>query len=269
MIALIESKKEELFDPCRRHGVKTLELFGSALSDRFDTEASDLDFLVEYGPERESLRDYFDFKFALEDLFGRDVDLIDAGAIRNPYFLEAIAGERTRVYADGPGGACPSPARSGRRVVTTPANGLPLRALQRLWDIQQAALRLASFAESGPPSTDRGQAILRAAAEGQILALGRALARGDEELPALPFRDTRSLAKVREALTLDASTVGDATIWEAVGDDLPPLLAEVEARLSGDPLAAPEGRASPPAESGATGGPVGFRKCTVFPASSA
>jgi hypothetical protein len=37
--------------------------------------------------------------FALTDLFGHDVDLVEIGAIHKPYFLRAIAKDRVVVYA--------------------------------------------------------------------------------------------------------------------------------------------------------------------------
>ncbi len=50
-------------------------------------------------PPTEHARDYFGLLFALTDLFGRDGDLVETGAIRNPYFLRAIAKDRVFVYA--------------------------------------------------------------------------------------------------------------------------------------------------------------------------
>ena len=34
---------------CRKYSVRRLVLFGSAVTDRFDTSRSDVDFLVEFG----------------------------------------------------------------------------------------------------------------------------------------------------------------------------------------------------------------------------
>jgi hypothetical protein len=34
-----------------------------------------------------------------QDLFGREVDLVETGAIRNPYFLRSIAKDRVLLYA--------------------------------------------------------------------------------------------------------------------------------------------------------------------------
>jgi predicted nucleotidyltransferase len=101
MISAVESKQAELCELCRQYRVRRLELFGSAVSSRFNTATSDLDFLVEF--ERtspaESARCYFGFLFALQTLFGRDVDLVETAAIQNPYFLQSIAKDRVLLYA--------------------------------------------------------------------------------------------------------------------------------------------------------------------------
>jgi predicted nucleotidyltransferase len=101
MKTLIEEKRGAIEELCRRYRVRQLELFGSAVGDRFDPQTSDLDFLVEFEglPPAEHSRCYFGLLFALTDLFGRDVDLVETGAIRNPYFLRAIANDRMLLYA--------------------------------------------------------------------------------------------------------------------------------------------------------------------------
>ena len=48
MRTLIEAKHKQIEELCKRYRVRKLELFGSAVSDRFDTATSDLDFLVEF-----------------------------------------------------------------------------------------------------------------------------------------------------------------------------------------------------------------------------
>lgn len=75
---------------------RTLRVFVSALTDAFDTEGSDIDFLVDFVAGKTNLfNDYFDLKFELERITGRHVDLVDASAIRNPFF-RASALENTR-----------------------------------------------------------------------------------------------------------------------------------------------------------------------------
>ncbi len=101
MIPEIALRREEVRALCRRFGVRRLDLFGSAARDDFDPERSDLDFLVEFEPEARPgsyFESYFDFKEALEALFGRSVDLVEPSAIRNPYLKESIAESQERVF---------------------------------------------------------------------------------------------------------------------------------------------------------------------------
>jgi uncharacterized protein len=101
MIDLIQQRQSELADLCRRYHVKTLAVFGSAVEGNWKPGSSDLDFLVEFLPEASAriFAGYFDLKEALEHLFGRKVDLVMPGAIRNPYFLKAVQQNRRVLYA--------------------------------------------------------------------------------------------------------------------------------------------------------------------------
>lgn len=98
---LIENKREELSRVCERFIVRRLELFGSAADGSFEPDTSDLDFLVEFLPLEAGghFDAYFGLRDALEDLFGRSVDLVMTRAIRNPYFLKAVNRSRTVLYA--------------------------------------------------------------------------------------------------------------------------------------------------------------------------
>jgi hypothetical protein len=48
MIAVVEQKKDDLADLCRRFKVERLELFGSAATGSFQSGSSDLDFIVRF-----------------------------------------------------------------------------------------------------------------------------------------------------------------------------------------------------------------------------
>ena len=101
MLSLIEEKRAEVADLCRRKQVRRLEIFGSAARDDFDPSHSDLDFLVEFEP-KSSLRGldaYFGLKEELESLFGRPVDLVMPDAVRNPYVRAGIDRSRQLLYA--------------------------------------------------------------------------------------------------------------------------------------------------------------------------
>ena len=93
MIDEIRSHRRELQALCRRFQVRRLDLFGSAARGDFDHARSDVDFLVEFDrdhPQALSLRAYFGFKEALEQLLGSPVDLVEASAVRNPYLKASI-----------------------------------------------------------------------------------------------------------------------------------------------------------------------------------
>src|SRR5437588_11726339 len=101
MDPLIEQHRNQLEQLCRKHRVKTLELFGSATQREFDPMKSDLDFLVEYLPlpEGEHARAFFGLLHDLEDLFHRRIDLVMTRAIRDPYLLRGVNETRRVVYA--------------------------------------------------------------------------------------------------------------------------------------------------------------------------
>lgn len=86
---------------CQRHGIHRLDVFGSAArAEDFSPDNSDADFLVEFAPGvRPDLRNFYGAKSDLEQLLGRGVDLIEAGAVRNPYVLASINRHREPVYA--------------------------------------------------------------------------------------------------------------------------------------------------------------------------
>lgn len=101
MNPIVESKRAQVAELCRRSRVKRLELFGSAARDDFDEAHSDIDFLVELDndPQVSPLDAYFGLKDALEAMFGRPVDLVSMGSIVNPYVMAAIERDRQVVYA--------------------------------------------------------------------------------------------------------------------------------------------------------------------------
>ena len=100
MFEMTEQQKRQLAELCRRFEVKRLDLFGSATTDEFKAE-SDLDFVVEFVPEGwEGAADrYFGLLFALEELFGRKIDLVTRRSIRNPFFRRGVESTRRLVYA--------------------------------------------------------------------------------------------------------------------------------------------------------------------------
>lgn len=96
---LIESNIDNVRTLCKLHKVQRLFVFGSVLSDRFQKD-SDIDLIVDFqGVELYDYADnYFDFKESLENLFKREVDLLEDKAIKNPYLRQSIDSSKVLVY---------------------------------------------------------------------------------------------------------------------------------------------------------------------------
>jgi uncharacterized protein len=96
MTSIVSDKLDAIAVLARKHGAARLFLFGSGLSNNFDRQRSDLDFLVEFEamPPPAHANSYFGLMEDLEQLLGLPIDLIEPGPISNPYFRDEI--ERTR-----------------------------------------------------------------------------------------------------------------------------------------------------------------------------
>ncbi len=102
MIPEIEQHRDEIIAICEEFGVERLYLFGSAASNGFDPDRSDIDFLViypdeyDYGPFGAR---YTEMKERLEQLLQRQVDLVMGRNLRNPVFIESVQASRKLLYA--------------------------------------------------------------------------------------------------------------------------------------------------------------------------
>ena len=101
MPPIVNAKRIEVEQACRRFGVARLDIFGSAVTENFDSVTSDLDFVVSFTePARAKAFDnYFALQEALEAIFSHPVDLVTAASVRNPYLLREIEAQRQLVYA--------------------------------------------------------------------------------------------------------------------------------------------------------------------------
>jgi uncharacterized protein len=92
--------REAIGELCRNDGVRSLVVFGSAITAHFDPSRSDVDFLVEFADDLTSGFDaYFNLKEGLEALLGRPVDLVMSAALENPYFAACILRHSEELYA--------------------------------------------------------------------------------------------------------------------------------------------------------------------------
>jgi uncharacterized protein len=97
---IIVERQQQLEALCKRFHVKKLEVFGSVMTQHFDADQSDLDFIVTFADESfGTLADrYLNFADALEQLFQRPVDLLTERSLRNPYFVREVNRTRQKVY---------------------------------------------------------------------------------------------------------------------------------------------------------------------------
>ena len=98
---IIELNLQRIIDHCRRHKVKSLAVFGSILTDRFNDQ-SDIDLLVDFEPTDPEKFDYvtnfFDFQDSLEALLKRRVDLVVSSGLRNKYFINNVNRTKQVIY---------------------------------------------------------------------------------------------------------------------------------------------------------------------------
>ena len=126
IIPLVARRASQIRNLCRRHHVKRLDVFGSAVNGDFRPDESDIDFLVEFDDSVEgrvaparggnvrrtkgATTSSFKLKpptmipliaqlnQELEPLFGRSVDLVVDSAIQNPYFRDEVDQTREPIY---------------------------------------------------------------------------------------------------------------------------------------------------------------------------
>jgi len=120
MIAELKNHQPEIADLCRRYGVRRLDIFGSgATGEHFDPARSDLDLLVDFAPHSQMgpADQYFGLLDELKHLFEREIDLVSARSLRNPFFIESVNRSKQVLYDFGTSSFTPTTAS------TTPLSG--------------------------------------------------------------------------------------------------------------------------------------------------
>jgi uncharacterized protein with HEPN domain len=108
-----------------------------------------------------------------------------------------------------------------------------LESKKYLYDVQQAARRIADFTRNKEFSDYAADAMVRAAVERQFEIIGEALRRLSKE-------DSRTVARIRESARIVAfrnilvhgyAEIDDRIVWDIVQSKLPALLQDVESLL--------------------------------------
>jgi len=95
----IETPINEIRRFCAKWKIIEFSLFGSVLREDF-RPSSDIDVLVLFKDDAGwDLFDIVEMKEELKSIFGREVDLVEQGAIRNPFRRQTILSSKETLYA--------------------------------------------------------------------------------------------------------------------------------------------------------------------------
>ena len=102
MAPIIAENKDKIISACEKYRVKYLYVFGSAARGTDFNKDSDVDFLYAFDKDKiefENYADnYFEFRFGLEDLLNRNIDLVPEELLTNPYLLKKINQDKVKLY---------------------------------------------------------------------------------------------------------------------------------------------------------------------------
>ncbi|MEN9304600.1 MAG: hypothetical protein RL264_3029 [Bacteroidota bacterium] len=90
---------DQIQELCKTNKVKTLFAFGSVTREDFNEE-SDIDLVVDFD-EKDPFKYtdlYFNLKSKLEDIFKRQVDLLEERAIKNRIFRRELDKTKVKIY---------------------------------------------------------------------------------------------------------------------------------------------------------------------------
>jgi predicted nucleotidyltransferase len=128
----IRVDQERIAAFCRKWRIAGLALFGSVLRDDCPPD-SDVDVAVRLQPAHGlSLFDWADMIDELELRFGRQVDLVDRGGLRDPFRRHSILTNKQAIYAAW---------RCGRRVSVRNSHPKSARARQSVGETSAASPR--------------------------------------------------------------------------------------------------------------------------------
>ena len=85
---------------CEQHKVDKLYAFGSVLTDLFNQD-NDVDFSCTFKndvPLFDYADNYFDFKYSLQDILEREVDLLKEKALKNRFFIQELNRTKQLIY---------------------------------------------------------------------------------------------------------------------------------------------------------------------------
>jgi predicted nucleotidyltransferase len=100
MDKLIEINIDKIKQLCSNYKVKNLYLFGSALRRDFNN-SSDIDLLLSFLDGisiKEYTDNFFELHYKLEEIFGRQIDLITERSLSNKFFIDEVNNSKQLIY---------------------------------------------------------------------------------------------------------------------------------------------------------------------------
>jgi len=100
MNRIVKERLNDIIKLCENHGVKSLYVFGSANTDKFDKN-SDVDLLISFKENltiEEYTENYFTLQYKLRELLKRDIDLVTQNSLSNPFFIQSIDQNKQLLY---------------------------------------------------------------------------------------------------------------------------------------------------------------------------
>ena len=194
---------EQIKALCDTNKVISLFAFGSVTTDGFSPE-SDIDLIVDI-EENDPLTysdNYFNLKFALEQLLKREIDLLEQKAIKNPYLKQQI--EKTKVQVYG---------KSNQDLAVWYKTG-------NWWNQSFHAWKKRFFEFRNDLKTRR-------AIERNVEIIGEAVSRILKVDPNIQIKNSRKIVDTRNRIIHGYDNVSEEIIWSIVIRDLPKLEIEV------------------------------------------
>ena len=202
---LIENNIQKIIALCKKHKVGKLFVFGSILTNRFN-EKSDVDMVVDF--DKVNLEDYadnyFDFKYSLEDLFGREVDLLEDKAIRNPILRRNIDNSKQLVYDE--------------------------YIEKYLIDVLNATIEVESYFADAPKLFQNFQKdmLRQRAVERNVEIMGEAINRILRVDPSFELPNAKAIINTRNRVIHGYDSVTTEFLWSLIIRHIPALKKDVE-----------------------------------------
>lgn len=224
MHAEIASRREEIAELCRSHGVNRLEVFGSAARGTdFDPVTSDVDFLVEYesqdlGP---FLRRHFALQGDLAAVLGREVNLVMA--MPDNKYLRASVNQCREVVYDARGVESDPGCQPGPTAASDVSPCMKRDPRVYLEEAQRAAGKIMDYVQGIDLDGFLASDLLQRAVERQLTTFGAALAGLEENSPELAERIPDLTESVRRGnlLVREYDSTDPEKIWKVALQVLP------------------------------------------------